>query len=75
MLIPLSGEWERFNVGKELEWSFFFSRKLITVLYDQPSGENLNKERKKNSLQILTLSCNVPFCIVKIITAFLTYCS
>lgn len=47
MLIPLSGEWERFNVGKELEWSFFFSRKLITVLYDQPSGENLNKERKK----------------------------
>lgn len=54
---------------------FFFSRKLITVLYDQPSGENLNKERTKNSLQILTLSCNVPFCIVKIITAFLAYCS
>lgn len=48
MLIPLSGEWERFNVGKELEWSFLFSRKLITVLYDQPSGENLYKERKKN---------------------------
>lgn len=48
MLFPLSGEWERFNVGKELEWSFLFSRKLITVLYDQPSGENLYKERKKN---------------------------
>lgn len=49
MLISLSGEWEiysRIHYWQGVGMKFFFSRKLITILY-LPSGKTLNKERKK----------------------------
>lgn len=49
MLISLSGEWEiysRIHYWEGVGMKFFFSRKLITILY-LPSGKTLNKERKK----------------------------
>lgn len=49
MLISLSGEWEiysRIHYCQGVGMKFFFSRKLITILY-LPSGKTLKKREKK----------------------------